>query len=308
MNDFNVPGINLSSVNDKIRKDKEVVQIKKDNKIKQLIKLAIESNLPQIILDSFENDFNKKIFNFEIDNDILKEYAIECYKNNNELINKLPHEVATCFIYDYCTEYDRKNVIIDNYNYYKGYKNIFYLLHGYHSSGIFIIYNGISLQKDTNKYISDFSWGAIDLTGYENTYGEKKRISSNAVITAEVIFNAIFPENEEKHNLIDIFLESFLAEKTSYQRNSSFSKQDIIEWYNQLNLIKKVCIEQKLTYREFGEKVGFGEGAIKNAAATGKISDQLKKAIEMFLEIIQLRKENIKFKEFQKLMKEVITL
>ena len=300
--------IHMSKINEKIKKKKEEDQIEKDNKIKQLVKLAIESNLPQIIIDCFENDFYKKRFDFKIDNDILKEYAMECYKNHNELINKLPHEIATCFIYDYCTEYDRRNVIIDSYNYYKGYKNIFYLLHGTHTSGIFVVYNGISLQKDTNKYISDFSWGAIDLTGDENLYGEKKRISSNAIITAEAIFNTLFPDDENKHNLIDIFINSFLAEKTSYQSNSSFSKQDIIEWYNQLNLIKKVCIEQKLTYREFGEKVGFGEGAIKNAAATSKISDQLRKAIELFLEVNKLTKENEKLKKLQKLMKEIVNL
>lgn len=69
-----------------------------------------------------------------------------------------------------------------------------------------------------------------------------------------------------------------------------------------------MCLEQKLTYREFGEQVGFGEGAIKNAAASGKISDQLTRATEMFLEIQELRKENLKFRKLQSLMKEIVSL
>ena len=106
--------------------------------------------------------------------------------------------------------------------------------------------------------------------------------------------------------MLHIFLENFLAEKTSYQLNSSFSQQDVIDWYNDLNLIKRTCLEQNLMYKEFGEKVGFGEGAIKNAAASGKISDQLKRATEMLLEIDRLTRENNRFKEFQKLMNKII--
>ena len=73
-------------------------------------------------------------------------------------------------------------------------------------------------------------------------------------------------------------------------------------------MLFRSCLEQKLTYREFGVKVGFGEGAIKNAAASGKISDQLNKAIEMYLEIQRLTKENKKFTKLQELMKEIVSL
>ncbi len=74
------------------------------------------------------------------------------------------------------------------------------------------------------------------------------------------------------------------------------------------NIVKNTCIEQQLTYRELGERIGFGEGAIKNAAASNKISDQLQKAIEMFLEIEKLKKENEKYKKFQALLKELVSL
>ena len=75
-----------------------------------------------------------------------------------------------------------------------------------------------------------------------------------------------------------------------------------------MNLIKKVCKEHTMSYKEFGKEVGFGEGAIKNAAASGKISNQLKRATEMYLEIKKLTQENEKFKLFQKLMQEMISL
>lgn len=278
----------------------------KEKKIKDIIYQLRKSDLPQILIDCFENDFSKKHLNLE-QIETLKEYSIKCYKEHSEIINKLPNEVATCFIYDYCTNYNEKDEIVNNYSFYKGYKNIFYLMQESLMSGVFIIYNGISLQKDSKKYISDFSWGGINLPN-SNVFAEKIRVSGNAIITAEVVFNIVFPEDEKKHNLADIFLETFLVEKTSYQHNSSFSMQDVIDWYDNLNLIKRTCTEQNLTYREFGEKVGFGEGAIKNAAASGKISDQLKRATEMLLEIDRLTTENNKFKEFQKLLNKIISL
>ncbi|WP_456470021.1 hypothetical protein [Caminibacter sp.] len=41
------------------------------------------------------------------------------------------------------------------------------------------------------------------------------------------------------------------------------------------NIVKKVCKELGLTYRELGERIGYSEGAIKTAAASGKISEPM---------------------------------
>lgn len=282
---------------------------RRDEKINELVKLVKTKNLPQIVLDSFENYFSNRFFDLEISNETLISRASLCYKEHSELIKKLPQDVSIAFIYDCCGHEDKKDEIVSNYDYYKGYKDIFYLLHEPLMSSVFVIYNGACMQKDRGKYgDSDFSWGAIDLTGHEDMFYEKKRISSNALQTADVIIKAVFPNDEKKLNLMQLFLESFLANRSTYQSNSSFSKQDVLEWYYELNLIKRVCLEQRITYKEFGEEVGFGEGAIKNAAASGKISDQLKRATEMYLEIKKLTQENEKFKLFQKLMQEMISL
>ena len=275
-----------------------------NEKIKELVVLAQKNSLQQIIIDSFENYFSVRYIKPEITHNILIDRASLCYKEHSELIKKLPKDVAIAFIYDYCTKEEEKDVIVSTYNYYKGYRDVFYLLHGRMSS-VFIIYNGISFQKEGS---SDFSWGAIDLTGSEDMFSEKRRISGNAVQTANVVIKAVFPNDDKKLNLMPVFLEYFLADRTEYQLNSSFSKEDVLKWYNELNLIKKVYLEQGITYKEFGEEIGFGEGAIKNAASSGKISDQLRRAIEMYLEIKKLKQENEKFRTFQKLMQEMMTL
>lgn len=299
----NIPQIDMSQIDEKRKKEIEEKQIIINAKLKEVIELAETANLPQIVIDSFKNVFSTR-YNINMANDTLIQKAELCYEKHSILINKLPKELATTFIYEYCIYEKEVDEIVSNYSYCKGYNDIFYLLHV--TCGVFIVYNGISLQKDKAKYISDYSWGYIDLSG-DDTFQDDKRISGNTIQTAEVILNTIFSNDEEKLNLISSFIDTFLIENTTYQTNSSFSKDDVLNWYSNLNLIKRVCLEQKLTYREFGEKVGFGEGAIKNAAASGKISDQLKRAIEMYLEIQKLTKENEKFKKLQELMKEIVS-
>lgn len=64
------------------------------------------------------------------------------------------------------------------------------------------------------------------------------------------------------------------------------------------NLIKKTCKELGLTYRELGERIGYSESAIKNAAV-GAISEPMVFAINLYIENLELR-EKIKTSEIFK--------
>ncbi|ENH3835505.1 transcriptional regulator [Campylobacter jejuni] len=52
--------------------------------------------------------------------------------------------------------------------------------------------------------------------------------------------------------------------------------------------LKQFCKEQGLTYKELAELIGFGEGAVKNAISTEKISFQMAHAINMLKKIFEL--------------------
>ncbi|EAI4694137.1 transcriptional regulator [Campylobacter jejuni] len=52
--------------------------------------------------------------------------------------------------------------------------------------------------------------------------------------------------------------------------------------------IKDFCKERNLTYKELAELIGFGEGAVKNAISTEKISFQMAHAINMLKKIFEL--------------------
>ncbi|EHE0129435.1 transcriptional regulator [Campylobacter coli] len=71
------------------------------------------------------------------------------------------------------------------------------------------------------------------------------------------------------------------------------------------NIVKKTCKELGLTYRQLGELIGFGEEAISKAARTENISTQMQKALDLYLENIDLKE---KLKEMDNLKNTLKTL
>lgn len=57
------------------------------------------------------------------------------------------------------------------------------------------------------------------------------------------------------------------------------------------NIIKKTCKEQGLTYKQLGDLIGFGEEAVSKAARTDNISNQMQKALSLYLENIALKEK-----------------
>lgn len=60
---------------------------------------------------------------------------------------------------------------------------------------------------------------------------------------------------------------------------------------NETNIIKTVCKALNFTYAQLAEQIGYTEGALKTSVSTDKISNSMKKAIELYLKTI--KKENI---------------
>ena len=60
---------------------------------------------------------------------------------------------------------------------------------------------------------------------------------------------------------------------------------------NEIHLVKRVSKELGLTYKEFGEKIGYSEANLKRSVSTNQISKQLQMSIELYLKTIKLEKE-----------------
>lgn len=57
------------------------------------------------------------------------------------------------------------------------------------------------------------------------------------------------------------------------------------------NIIKKTCKELGLTYAQLGEEIGYSGDTLRNIASKSEVSEQLKKAIELYLKNLELEKQ-----------------
>ena len=68
------------------------------------------------------------------------------------------------------------------------------------------------------------------------------------------------------------------------------------------NIVKRVCKEPGLTYKQLGEAIGYSESALNNAARQEKISEPLKRAVELYLENLKLQQELADFKTLKAIL------
>ncbi len=177
-----------------------------------------------------------------------------------------------------------------------------------------ILVNG-NMPKDTI-YI-DFMHDSFEITFEE--YKDHKTKSTN--ITSIMFIEQFKQKKEEElvnafENMIgcdgnELFISLAEDKFTIYKPNSEaynnrialISKKDTIleicelyeidykKLYNELNpnIIKKVCNDLNLTYKKLALEIGYKPDTINKSASTGKVSEQLHRAIEMYLENLKLK-------------------
>ena len=55
------------------------------------------------------------------------------------------------------------------------------------------------------------------------------------------------------------------------------------------NIIKAVCKDLNMTYKSLSQEIGYKPDTVNKAASLGKVSEQLNKAIHMYLENLRLK-------------------
>ena len=149
-------------------------------------------------------------------------------------------------------------------------------------------------SKTKTKYINSFM--------FIETF---KHLNDNSLVT---VFDDIIGCNG-KNLFVSIPKENIKffqpSSKHYYYRNILIEKKEVIkdvaesfnidieELYEELNpnIIKHVCKDLNLTYKKLAFELGYKPDTINKAASTGKISEQLNKAIELYLENLRLKAE-----------------
>ena len=78
--------------------------------------------------------------------------------------------------------------------------------------------------------------------------------------------------------------------------------------YKQLhpNIIKQVCKDLNMTYKALSNEIGYKPDTINKAASLGKVSEQLQKAINMYLENLRLKELLKDFDVMKKTLKKIL--
>jgi len=164
-------------------------------------------------------------------------------------------------------------------------------------------------SKTKTKYINSFM--------FIETF---KHLDENSLVT---VFDDIIGCNG-KNLFISVLKENLKlfqpSSKHYYYRTILLEKREIIEttaesfhinceeMYEALNpnIIKQVCKDLNLTYKKLSYELGYKPDTINKAASTGKVSDQLNKAIELYLENLRLREELKNFDAIKQTLSNVI--
>lgn len=73
------------------------------------------------------------------------------------------------------------------------------------------------------------------------------------------------------------------------------------------NIIKKTCKELGLTYAQLAERIGYTEGALKVAVSNNKVSEPMKKAIELYLRSLELEEQLKEYEAFKNIIRKAIS-
>ena len=74
----------------------------------------------------------------------------------------------------------------------------------------------------------------------------------------------------------------------------------------EIHLVKKVSKELGITYKELAERIGYSESNLRQSVYSNKLSLQLKKAIELYLETINLKKKVEEAEDFKSILRTFI--
>jgi transcriptional regulator with XRE-family HTH domain len=72
------------------------------------------------------------------------------------------------------------------------------------------------------------------------------------------------------------------------------------------NIIKRTCKELGLTYKQLGEAIGYKPDTVNKAVSTGKVSDPMQRAIELYLENLELKKQLKDYNQLKELLRKAV--
>ena len=75
----------------------------------------------------------------------------------------------------------------------------------------------------------------------------------------------------------------------------------------EIHLVKKVSKELGLTYKELGEAIGYTESNLRKSVSENRLSMPLKKAIELYLQVIEFKQNEEETRKMKDILRTLIS-
>ena len=75
----------------------------------------------------------------------------------------------------------------------------------------------------------------------------------------------------------------------------------------EIHLVKKVSKELGLTYKELGEAIGYTESNLRKSVSENRLSMPLKKAIELYLQVIEFKRNEEETRRMKDILRTLIS-
>ena len=235
-----------------------------------------------------------------------------------KLFNKVPYLVRDIHI-KYKNIHEVEEVISDFMSYYMLTINNLIDVFSNNRDNISNFHIKVNTKMPEESIYIDFHNDELDITFEE----AKDNKTTNQKVNSLIIIDTL--KQEEEYKLMEVFDEimgcdgkklfisftkeklklfdpkskhysyrKILIEKKEYLKNLSnefdISYNEVYEDLNP-NIIKAVCNDLNITYKSLALEIGYKADTINKAASTNKISEQIYKAIEMYLENLRLKEE-----------------
>lgn len=148
--------------------------------------------------------------------------------------------------------------------------------------------------------------------GYKN--------GSSTVRTAMVMLNASlydFDENDTYYQRMSSKFADEILSQFTQNEHATYEEWKLLDWvsdykmthksYGGENIVKLTCKQLGLTYKQLGEAIGYSEPALKKAIANDSVSEPMQKAIELYLETLNLKKELLNYENLKRAIKTAIS-
>ncbi len=158
------------------------------------------------------------------------------------------------------------------------------------------------IKRNPEKYIDLCLKKDIENKNFSNEFNKSNPVDEREPLTREKIADVL--DNEKK--MLNIIYKAFhsLSLFGGVEEDAIAGSIFTEIMFGEYNIVKQTCKKFNLTYKQLSEVIGVSESSLRSAVSNNKISNQVEKAINLYIENMQLKEKLEKSEKIKDTIKE----